>query len=180
MIYNRIFARNILTMRITNELAEHVSDKLLAQKKEAIQVLKRERAQVVDTIVVETYPPEVTTFMQEHPGYVQTSTSFNISGHGFNGGHFSASRPHPHKGTRHIHLTDAKKADKLFKLDTKLEKAENELRNTRNELIELLKNFRTAKKAITEFPECAQHFPTESIPMPLAVDLSRIRNFLKN
>lgn len=180
MIYNRIFARNILTMRITKELAEHVSDKLLAAKDEAIKTLKREIAQVVDTIVVETYPPEVTTFMQEYPGYVNTSTSFQLYGHGFLHAYFSASRPHPHKGSRHIQLTDAKKADKLFKLDAKVQKLEIELRNTRNELIELLKNFRTAKKAIAEFPECAPHFPKEAIPMPLSVDLSKIRNFLKN
>lgn len=164
--------------RITKTIAEDVARQLTAKKSEEVDKLKNDLKLLNTQIYVSKLPSSVMDMFEDYPEYFNKSSSESVTGPGLNKWHrVEFTRSLPRSNNNSINL-DAKEAQKIIKLEDKIEdkgKAYKEL----FEKIEIaLINLRTYANVQREFPEAFKLLPASNIGMKLAVNVADIRKQL--
>ena len=163
--------------RITKDIAHEVARKLTSKKTEEINKIEKELQLKLEGFLLEKVPKEIMDLFKKHPNYFEKTSSFRISGNGFNYEYLQTKNSIPYCGNNSFTPT-AEQAKPLMELNNKITDLKKKKSELFREIQNLLYNLRTYSKVISEFPE-AEPFLPKTITNKLIVNISDIRNQLK-
>lgn len=162
--------------RITKQIAENVSVKLTEKQALEIKELNTELANKFTEIYLKTIPKEVLDIHKKYPEFIETRSSLQCQGNGFNWQSLYLNANFPAKN--HCFSPNENDAKLLLSLINEINDKKSELLKLKQEVYALVFNFRTYAKVSSEFPEAIPFLPTIT-STALMVNISDLRKKLK-
>lgn len=162
--------------RITKLIAENVAVKLTEKQALEIKELKTELSNKFTEIYLKTVPKEILDLHKKYPDFIETRSSFQMSGNGFQYQSLSLNSSFPAKN--HCFSPNEVDAKMLLKLLNEIDKKKSELSKLKTEVEALVFGLRTYAKVNSEFPEATPFLP-KTITSALMVNISDLRKKLK-
>ena len=162
--------------RITKQIAENVAIELTKKNALEIKELKADLDSKFTEIYLKTVPKEVLQLFEKYPDYLETRSSMQISGNGFQYQSLSLNKSFPSEN--HIFLPNEKDAKRLLSLVNEISDKKSEHSKLKQEVSALLFNLKTYNRVNSEFPEASPFLP-KSVSTALMVNISDLREKLK-
>ena len=102
--------------RITKDIAHEVARKLTSKKTEEINKIEKELQLKLEGFLLEKVPKEIMDLFKKHPNYFEKTSSFRISGNGFNYEYLQTKHFSKEKGFTKNHYDNSLKALKQLKI----------------------------------------------------------------
>lgn len=162
--------------RITKQIAENVAVKLTEKQALEIKELKVNLSDTFTSIYLNTIPKQVMELHLKYPEFIETRSSMQCQGNGFQWQSISLNRNLPAKN--HVFSPEEKDAKLLLKLLNEIDDKKSELSKLKHEIEVLVFRLKTYAKVNSEFPE-ANPFLPNSVSSALMVNISDLRKKLK-
>lgn len=162
--------------RVTKQIAESVAIELTKKNALEIKELKADLDNKFTEIYLKTVPKEVLQLFEKYPDYVETRSSMQMSGNGFQYQSLSLNKSFPAKN--HVFLPNEKDAKMLLLLVNEISDKKSEHSKLKQEVSALLFNLKTYNRVNSEFPEATPFLP-KTVTSALMVNISDLREKLK-
>jgi hypothetical protein len=158
---------------ITLKIAEEIAENLVKDREENIIILKENFKDQLTKIYKKTIPKIILDNFLNYNDYIYQTKTLKLYGYGWTGQYFTIKETLPGKSYAIVKTTE-KEAELLMFKYNEYKKADDEKNKLYQELIILLRNLRTFKKASLEFSECIPYLP-KNITNSLAININEIR-----
>lgn len=162
--------------RITKQIAENVAIKLTEKQAKEIKDLQSELKDKFTEIYLKTIPKEVLDLFKKHPDFMETRSSMQLQGNGFNYQYIGLNASYPCKN--HVFTPSPQDAKILLSQINDVYNKKSELSKLKLEIETLVFGLRTYAKVKSEFPEAAPFLP-KATSTALMVNISDLRKKLK-
>jgi hypothetical protein len=171
-----------IKMRITNAIAEEVAKEMVKEKRKLIESKKMELRRFVTDEYIKMIPKEVmNVFNLGYEKWINrrsTARFCGTNGLGFHTVTFLNDQYLPENNENFIPSVDASK--KIVKLEAEIKVKQTQTDNLEREVFNTLKALATYKRCEIEFPEAFKILPTAKVTTALQVNISSLREKLKN
>lgn len=166
-------------MRISQQKASDIAEKMIEPKKEAIKILADSfKDALINRIERETIPLEVFSLWQNPyvRKYMKACGSVILIGSGFHHETFYLNRTFPHFENSSLVINlEGEEGKKAFEMYSKLQDAKEKASKLKREIQQALLNLKTLKNIRLQFPEALPFLNVEPQNLP-ALNLTELRN----
>ena len=157
-------------MKISKDAASNIAYKLLKEKEDKLTVLRLEYRTLATEEYKSQIPKEVVDNLNKFTEYINTCTSLQFNSHGFNYEYIEATEQviqHKNKNRNEV-ILNAKFADRMFKMKTKIDKLYKDYKTLFEETKNALLSLGTTKRIEANFPEAIPYLPVSENLLPIA------------
>lgn len=166
-------------MRISQDTARLISNKLTEKSRVAADALRKEFRELVTSIYENETPKEVRDLRVKHPDWFHITTTITLRGHGFNHENVSTTRSVVTNGGNNANMPmNEKTGTRIWKSYQKWDKADKDFQKLREETARSLVNMGTTKRVAENLPVAIPYLPAESGRMALVLDLGDLNKRL--
>jgi hypothetical protein len=166
--------------RITIELAENIAKQLTAKKQQKLNDLNVKISKHVRDEVLKSIPEHVKMYFAEFPQYCYTHTQVTLVGNGCNHERVNVDE-FPRERASNSYYTPSPFFGKEFPiLINNKDALKEEIYKLKRDIENALKQMRTFKAVREQFPEAAAFLPANNKVYLPSLDLSQIRESLKD
>lgn len=145
---------------LSKVVIEQIAEKMTEKSKKYSELVYKELKELVTEIYESQVPEPVMKVFKTHCDYIETCSSIELDGHGFNRETITLTKQLPATSTyrQKLHLT-ATIADKIIKAKRKREKAKEDYENLLRETQSALSALKTYKNVRENLPEAVPYLP---------------------